>query len=191
MEGQHTNTETTSTPEQESTVSHSYIAANDQQMVGNIAVNQGSIAKAVILGLLASVGSAVIWALITVATEYQIGYMALALGFAVGFAVRFGGKGQTPIFGVIGAILAVLGCFLGNYFSVLGFIAKQLEVGVFQALQYAPPNLVVETIFDTAGPIDLLFYALAGYEGFKFGIMPQPEPDLVEVDPPVAPNSQP
>ena len=53
-------------------------------------------------GLVASLIGAAIWAGITVATDYQISWMAVGVGFLVGFAVRFLGKGIDLIYGVIG-----------------------------------------------------------------------------------------
>lgn len=57
-------------------------------------------------------------------TEYQIGYMAIAVGFLVGFVIRLTGKGIDKIFGISGAILAIFGCLLGNLLSNVGFIAN-------------------------------------------------------------------
>ena len=46
-------------------------------------------------GLLAAVLGAAVWAGVTVATGYQIGWMAVGVGFVVGFTVRLLGKGVT------------------------------------------------------------------------------------------------
>ena len=52
-----------------------------------------------LLGLVASVVGAAVWAVVTIATEYQIGFMAIGVGYLVGIAVRIGGKGlpQLPL----------------------------------------------------------------------------------------------
>jgi hypothetical protein len=64
------------------------------------------------LGILGAFGAAVIgavlWATITVATEYQIGYMAIAVGFIVGFANRMLGKGVDQIFGISWCSLSIV-----------------------------------------------------------------------------------
>src|SRR5438270_13589107 len=69
-------------------------------------------------GIFAALIGAIAWAIVTVTTEYQIGYMAIAVGFIVGYAVRLG-KGLDKIFGISGAILALFGCILGNIFSIV------------------------------------------------------------------------
>jgi uncharacterized membrane protein len=74
-------------------------------------------------GIAATFIAAFLWAVITVVTKYQIGYMAIAVGFIVGFAVRFTGKGIDKTFGIMGAVLALAGCLIGNFFSIIGIIA--------------------------------------------------------------------
>jgi hypothetical protein len=66
-------------------------------------------------GLAAAIVGAVIWAVITVTTDHQIGWMALGVGALVGFALRIGNGGKA--FGILGALFALFGCVLGNYFS--------------------------------------------------------------------------
>lgn len=58
---------------------------------------------AVLGGVLASIICVFIWAIITVATKYQISYMAMGVGVAVGFTIQKFGKGLTPVYGILGA----------------------------------------------------------------------------------------
>jgi hypothetical protein len=125
-----------------------------------------------LLGTLGAAGAAllgaILWAVITVVTEYQIGYMALAIGLMVGFANRFFGKGLELKFGLTGALLALVGCVLGNVFSLIGFVAKELSVGYFDAFQFIDFGLIPSAMLESFSPIDILFYGIAMYEGFKF-----------------------
>ncbi len=121
-----------------------------------------------LLGLAAAIVGGVLWAVIAVSTGYTIGYVALAVGFMVGFAVRFGGKGMSQIFGIGGAILALLGCVLGNFFSVIGFIASEGNVGVFEVLGFIDVSAAFALLQETAQPMDLLFYGIAIYQGYRF-----------------------
>ncbi len=61
--------------------------------------------KGVLYAVIACIVGAAAWGLISVSTGYQIGYMAIGIGFLVGFAMRQG-KGIRPVFGIIGATLA-------------------------------------------------------------------------------------
>ena len=62
--------------------------------------SQQNFPAAVVAGFAGGTVGAIVWAVITVATDYQIGWMAVGVGFLVGFAVRAVGKGidrsQTP-----------------------------------------------------------------------------------------------
>jgi hypothetical protein len=52
----------------------------------------------------ASLLGACVWAAITFATSFQIGWMAVGVGFLVGYAVRTLGKGIDKSFAVVGAV---------------------------------------------------------------------------------------
>jgi len=123
---------------------------------------------AIVGGLLATIISAIIWAVVTVATEYQIGYMALGVGLLVGFSVRFFGAGIDKKFGYLGAFLSLLGCLLGNLFSQVGFIAQEQYLGYLETLSYLNLELIISILAESFNPMDLLFYGIAVYEGYKF-----------------------
>ena len=121
-------------------------------------------------GFIAAILGAAVWAAVTVATEYQIGWMAVGVGFVVGIAVRLLGKGVAPSFGMVGAGFALLGCVLGNLMSTCGFIAIQestafLPVALSVLTQ---PATMIELLKVTFSPMDILFYGLALYTGYKF-----------------------
>ena len=111
--------------------------------------------------------AACIWAGVTVATGYQIGWMAVGVGFAVGYLNRIAGKGVDQVFGIAGAALALFGCGLGNLLAVCGMISAQEGVPFLQVLSSLDFAAVKELIVLTFSPIDLLFYGIATYEGYK------------------------
>lgn len=123
---------------------------------------------AVVGGLLATLVSAVIWAAITVGTQTQIGYMAIGVGLLVGYSVRFFGAGIDKKFGYLAAGLSLLGCILGNLLSQVGFIASQESLGYFETISYLNIGLIIAILTESFDPIDLLFYGLAIYGGYKF-----------------------
>ena len=128
----------------------------EQNMVG------GAIA-----GLAASLAGAAAWAAITVITDYQIGWMAVGIGLIVGIAMRAMGKGIDQSFGVVGAGLALLGCLSGNVFTILYFVSKASNLGLLETLPRLNPAAIPELMIATFKPIDLLFYGIALYEGYK------------------------
>lgn len=124
---------------------------------------------AISYGLAAALVGAALWAAITLATNFQIGFMAVGVGLLCGFAVgRFAG-GVGPVFGAIGGACALFGCLLGNLWSAFGAIAHEADVGFFQILSDFDYSLTFELLSETFSPIDLLFYGLAIVEGYKLG----------------------
>ena len=133
----------------------------------------------VVVALVSALIGAVIWAAITVSTGYQIGYMAIAIGFIVGYSNRAVGKGIDQIFGIIGAAFAFLGCFLGNYFSLIAFVADAEGLGYMETLGAIEVPLVLEAMMEDFGIYDILFYGLAIYEGYKFSFRQVDEEEIL------------
>ena len=120
-------------------------------------------------GAVAMLVSAVLWGVITYVTQYQIGYMAIGLGFLVGFAVRYFGRGHSLIFGLSSAVLSLLGCALGNFLFFTGAIAREEGAAFFDVFLFllTTPAAVIEVFMVTFEIIDLLFYGIAAYVGFR------------------------
>lgn len=129
---------------------------------------------AIIGGFFLSVICALLWALVTVTTEYQIGYMALAVGLIVGMGVRYFGAGIDPVYRFVGAFFSLLGCALGNLFSQVGFIADAESLGYFETLTYLDLETIILIYKESFSPMDVLFYGFAIYEGFRFAVRPIP-----------------
>ena len=131
-----------------------------------------SLPMALLAGLVAAAAGAAAWALVTVLTGWQIGWMAVGIGFLVGLAVRKFGKGSAPSFQVLGAVLSLLGCLAGNLLAVCIFAGRSEDVPLMTILAGLTPSLAVSLIVETFSPMDLLFYGLAVYEGYKFARVP-------------------
>jgi hypothetical protein len=122
-------------------------------------------------GLVAAAVGAGLWAVVTVVTGYQIGWMAVGVGFLVGIAVRAAGKGTTTAFGVLGAVLALGGCLVGNLLTGCIVLARELGVSLPALFARLTPEMTMELMTAMFSPIDLLFYALAIWQGYKFSIV--------------------
>lgn len=119
-------------------------------------------------GIAAALIGAALWAMVTVVTHMKIGLAAIAIGYVVGQAIKAVGHGIDKRFGVLGAICALLGCVLGNAFSGLAFFADARHLDFGQLLAVTSPDLVVRLMVAFASPMDLLFYGIAIYEGYRF-----------------------
>lgn len=126
-------------------------------------------------GAIACVIGAVAWGVISVSTGYQMGYMAIGVGFLVGLAMRIG-KGIRPIFGMIGAALALLSCVLGDYFSIVGYAAQTSGLSYMETLTNVPVADIASALIENLLSMTALFYGIAVYEGYKLSFSQQNHP---------------
>lgn len=149
------------------------IQALQQRLLG-----RQNLPAAIGAGAISALVGATVWAVVTVSSNYQIGWMAVGVGFLVGWAVRMAGKGVTQPFGIIGAVFALLGCALGNLFSIYGFAAKGLDISLFSVIGAVPFSTVLSGFAQAMQPMDFLFYGIAVYEGYKFSFHTASAEDL-------------
>jgi len=148
-----------------------------RKYVEDVRANQ-NLSMGMAAGSVAAAIGAVIWGVITYVTEYQIGWMAVGVGILVGLAVRRFGQGIDKSFGVSGAALALAGCIMGNVFASCMFISQQAQVGLMEVLARLDPVIVVQITVETFRPMDLLFYGIAVYEGYRFSFKPISQEEL-------------
>ena len=117
-----------------------------------------------------AVGTA-IWVGVTVATNFQIGYMAVGVGFIVGLAMRFAGRGVGQPYHAIGAALGLLGCALGNLFTGCVLVAREMETSFGNVVANLNPEMVGEIMKAMFSPMDILFYVLAAMAGWKYSVL--------------------
>lgn len=178
------------TPQNESIEEKQPVSSQDEVITAEIDENkledylkslrfEQNFSRAIIAGSLAMLIGAILWAFITVTTMYQIGYMAVAVGFIVGYAVRYAGKGVDQVFGITGAVLAFLGCLLGNFFSMVGLLANELQTGIFDVFSLIPLSTIIDVMGENFAIMDLLFYGIAIYEGYKFSFRVISDEDIL------------
>ena len=132
--------------------------------------SEQSVGAAAAAGAVAAGFGAVAWAAVTVFTRYQIGFMAVGVGLLVAWAVRTRGKGVDRVFALIGAGLSLAGCLLGNLLAACGMVAQDEGVGFFAILAHIDLQMAKELMASMFSPMDLLFYGIAVYEGYRLSI---------------------
>ena len=132
--------------------------------------------QAVVGGGAAALLGASVWAAITVATQFQIGWMAVALGLVVGLTVRSLGKGIDKIFGIVGSVWALTACGLGNLLAVCGVLSVEESVPLLTILSALNLDIIGQLMAVTFSPIDLLFYGIAMYEGYRLSFRQLEDP---------------
>jgi hypothetical protein len=131
--------------------------------------DQPNLLMGLIAGGIAMLIGAAVWGAITYFTEYKVGWIAIGIGFLVGVAIRFFGKGRSVTFGVSGAVLALIGCLLGNLLVYSAILAREEAAPFLEMLFFllSTPAVLLEVFQIAFEPMDLLFYGLAAYVGFS------------------------
>jgi hypothetical protein len=123
----------------------------------------------ILAGAVAAGVGAAIWMGITVMTGVHVGYVALGVGALVGLAVRFVGNGRSMIFGIIGAVLTLLGCLGGEVLTVAQ-LASTPQRDFYSTLTTIDLTQLLNNIFNRMDPIMYLIYAIGIFEGYKLSI---------------------
>lgn len=136
-----------------------YIAGRlrDEQDMG-----QGLVACSV-AALLGAAG----WAALTVLTGYKIDMMALGVGYLVGYAMRFFGKGMDQIFGIVSAIFALAGCVLGNLLAACSLLALKQGTPLLEELTRLDLEQAIALLTQSFHPLDIVFYGMAIYTAYQ------------------------
>jgi hypothetical protein len=130
--------------------------------------SEQNLPAAVFMGLIAAIAGALVWGVVSALTHYQIGWMAIGIGFLVGTAVRFAGKGIDAPFGVAGAALSLLGCMLGNLLTMSYFIADKEQIPLAEFASQMSFDLLSSIMVSTFNGMDIVFYGIALYFGYKY-----------------------
>lgn len=139
--------------------------------------------RRLLLGTLGAIAGALLgaiaWGAITAATHFQIGYMAVGVGFLAGYGMRTLGGGRDRADGIIAGLVAFFGCVLGNLLTVIIDFAPHDNAhrGVVEltALILLSPKVAWFLLTQNFSIMDLVFYALAVYAGYRTALKP-PEP---------------
>lgn len=156
------------------------------QMIEERLQAEQNLGLAIGAGLVAALIGAAIWAAITYFTGYQIGWMAIGVGFLVGYAVRETGQGLSSLYGLIAAGFALLGCVLGNVLTIVAAVANAEGMPLLEVVSKLDWERLQGLIIDWFSPIDLLFYGFAVYQayGMAYRRMSEEEiKDLLTEDP--------
>lgn len=116
--------------------------------------------------------AAIVWAAVTVATKYQIGYMAIGVGALVGLSARYFGRSSSTAVRVLAAAFSLAGCLLGNYLAQVGFYVVQNGVDLLEFLRSLDLSAAPGILLETAEPMDVLFYGIAVFEAWKLAADP-------------------
>jgi hypothetical protein len=122
-------------------------------------------------GAAAALAGAIAWALFTQVTGWKIGFLALGIGALVGTAMNRTLRRPDATLGVVGAVLALAGCVLGDLFIVDWELSKISTASFFDYLQ--APDRSFTLLMKVMTPMDYLFWGLSAYAGFRYSQRPR------------------
>jgi len=153
-----------SAPEDQETV----VSEHEAQVALEALRSEQNLVNGTLAGLAASLAGAGIWAAVTIVTEYQIGWIAIGIGFVVGYAVRLAGKGLDQTFGIVGGALALVGCALGNVIIITYYVALSENSAFMDIFTQLDLAITFDMLTSTFEIMDVVFYGIAIYFGYKY-----------------------
>jgi hypothetical protein len=125
---------------------------------------------AVLAGLAAAVVACLIWYGVVAISNYQIGFLAVGVGWLIGLGVGFGaGRKRGPTLQAISVGITLVAMVFSEYLIVRHFVVEALvEVGSTISL-FLPLDLMVELVVESikSDPLTLLFWAIALWFAFS------------------------
>lgn len=144
-----------------------------QQVEGMIRAEtqNANIGGGLLLGSLAGLVAGILWYLMVVTTKYQIGYVAIGVGYLVGLGVHFGsGKKRGPQLQLVSAGITLATLLAAEYFTFLCFLRRYLLEqkaegygGQFFFISPFHPAFLKNLV----SPMGLLIWAIALYMAFS------------------------
>jgi hypothetical protein len=140
--------------------------------------------------ILGALIGAVAWAIITDVTNFQIGYMAIAVGWLAGYGMRTLGGAPNVMGARVAALVGFLGCVLGNLITAGIEIVKHdtsTSAGFVALAMLTRPQIDIGILRDTFNVMDVLFYGIAIYAAYRAalnGRRPMPVPAAAPAPPP-------
>ncbi len=123
---------------------------------------------ALLAGIVGAAVGVAIWLGISMTTHAEAEWTAVGIGILAGMMVRVAGKGFDRVFGVLGAILTAIGCFVAILVSGCHFMALKTEgATLVDALSTLTPETFREVFTATFDPLDGVFYGIALILGFR------------------------
>ena len=130
-------------------------------------ISGGAIFVALAAGLVAAIIGGVVWGLIVILTDYEIGFMATGIGLLSGYAVLFFAQKKGLPLQIIAVVSSLAGILVGKYFTFYS-IVKDLLIEEYGAaadgislFSGEMVRLFLLSLGDLASPYDFLWILLA------------------------------
>ncbi|MCW2858867.1 MAG: hypothetical protein JWP48_575 [Actinoallomurus sp.] len=124
----------------------------------------GGNGKAIVIGVLAMLLGAALWAVVTVVTAHEFSLVAIGIGALVGLAM-FSARPTSAGIAAVAALLTVIGCALGEFLAIPAYVAHKEGIGFGKLinLELKHPKLY----FDSLDGKTYLFWAIGAAAAFS------------------------
>jgi hypothetical protein len=130
-----------------------------------------NVVGAVLAGLAAAVVACLIWYGVVVISNYQIGFLAVGVGWLIGLGVGFGaGRKRGPVLQAISVGITLVAMVLSEYLIIRHFAVEMLAEEGFAGLPlFLPLDLMVDLVVESikSDPLTLAFWAIALWFAFS------------------------
>ncbi|MFI9175674.1 hypothetical protein [Streptomyces lincolnensis] len=126
---------------------------------------RGNVALGIVAAVVAALVTAGIYGAIIGATEREIGYAAIGVGFLVGLAAGKIG-GSNPVVPVVSALLSLGAIYLGQLIGIAAIGAEELNVSVTTVLTDYFGD-VTKGWKESADAMTFLFFAIGAFAAFS------------------------
>lgn len=130
-----------------------------------------NLAGAAAAGLLFAMLASAVWYFVVVLTNYQLGIIAVAVGWLVGQAVMFGaGNKRGTNIQLLSVAITVLAMTVSEYLIVRQAAVQLLEQEGYTNIPLLfPAQTVAQVVIDglRADPLTLIFWAIAAWTAFR------------------------
>jgi hypothetical protein len=125
---------------------------------------RGGNGKAIVIGILAMILGAGLWAVVTAVTEHEFSLVAIGVGALVGLTM-FAARPTSSGIAVVAALLTVVGCALGEFLAIPAYVAHKdgLAFGKLVNLELHHPKLY----FDSLDGKTYLFWTIGAAAAFS------------------------
>lgn len=120
----------------------------------------------IVLSLIAALASAYAWGKTTMlldkyVEQHHYAYMAIVVGLTTGLFMRWGGRGRTPLFGIVAVLIAILGCFVGNILAAVEPIVESFQLSYYETFTTFDIKHLWGFLKDRFQYLDIAFYAVS------------------------------
>lgn len=128
------------------------------------------ILSGVVAGILAAFIATIIYALYPFLFGIQLSFLAIGVGFIVGFAISKFSGGKSHILGIVGASLSLASCVMGDVLSTIAIYSYQNNAPFFEILATINFSTITSILPQIVGIENVLFYLLAMLIGYALSI---------------------